>query len=99
MLVTIHARIHLCGCLYVLPQAIPCRLVGVAPVPASQSMLENGAGMYASCVMAGILPLSLSPFFFPPLLSAVLRNMAFEQEAFRHEILTFGGIEALLKVC
>ena len=25
--------------------------------------------------------------------------MAFEQEAFRREILTFGGVEALLKVC
>lgn len=98
----VHALIHLCGCLYVLPQAIPCRLVGVAPVPVSLSMLENGAGMWLCGGWRLILhpPLPSLPFPLPPpSLTAVLRNMAFEQEAHRHEILTFGGIEALLKVC
>ena len=31
-------------------------------------------------------------------LPGILRNLAFEQSAFRKEIVAFGGVEALLKV-
>ena len=43
----------LCSRPLLTPQAIPCRLVGVAPLPASVRMLENGAGMLSMAWCGG----------------------------------------------
>jgi hypothetical protein len=54
------------------PFAVPCKVLGVAPIPVCTVVQENAA--------------------------AVLRNLAYEDAAYRKEIVAFKGAEALLQL-
>ena len=80
------------------PQAVPCKLLGVAAVPTCVAMLENGAGEKKGRMISFVASGLHDDSYFITGLAAVLRNMAFEKYAYRYEIKNFGGIGALMKV-
>ena len=81
------------GSLALLPslKAVPCQLVGLKPF-CSTVILENAAGLSVHCVTHCFIYTCVGS------LAAILRNIAFENDAYRMEVKSCGGIEMLLEV-